>query len=346
MAKILVADDSITDLKFVHSVLEDTGHEIVTAMDGEDAESKAKTEGVQLIILDVIMPGLGGHAFDPVLRILAHAVGVPDVEVQSHPGRRKEDGRRRVGADQQHEAQPLSQEHERHGARPIDHVAHPTPDHSSEGVEDGEYADRLDEATKGAQPLRGKRAAAEDGLHHRLPLADGHQSGGGAKDERDPHQGSQRRIQRLNQVDIEIRERTCEFSQAHFDLYKTYTAGRHADGEMAHMDEDQYMGFVRSSWCDTVLLEFRQHGRLVAVAVTDVIPNGLSAVYTFFDPALSQRSLGVFAILSQIEHARQTGRRWLYLGYWIKDSPKMAYKTEYRPLQLFRENRWMPYPAG
>lgn len=157
---------------------------------------------------------------------------------------------------------------------------------------------------------------------------------------------SQRRIQRLNQADIEIRERPCEFSRTHFDLYKAYTAGRHADGEMAGMDEAQYMGFVRSSWCDTMMLEFRQQDRVVAVAVTDVIPNGLSAVYTFFDPALSHRSLGVFAILSQIEHARQIGRRWLYLGYWIEDSPKMAYKSEYRPLQLFRKNRWTPYTPG
>lgn len=157
---------------------------------------------------------------------------------------------------------------------------------------------------------------------------------------------SQRRIQRLNQGDIQIDEQPCGFSQEHYDLYKTYTAGRHADGEMAGMNEDQYMGFVRSSWCDTVMLEFRLQDRLVAVAVTDVIPDGLSAVYTFFDPALSRRSLGVLAILSQIEHARQQSRSWLYLGYWIAGSPKMAYKTDYQPLQLFRDGCWIAHAAG
>lgn len=156
---------------------------------------------------------------------------------------------------------------------------------------------------------------------------------------------SQRRIQRLNQ-DIEIRERPCVYSQAHFDLYKAYTAGRHADGEMAGMDRDQYLGFVRSDWCDTVMLEFHLEGRLAAVAVTDVMPDGLSAVYTFFDPALHRRSPGAFAILSQIERARSEGRRWLYLGYWIADSPKMAYKADYQPLQLFRDGRWTAYRAN
>lgn len=154
---------------------------------------------------------------------------------------------------------------------------------------------------------------------------------------------SQRRIQRLNQADIEVREQPAVFSAAHFALYKAYTADRHGDGEMAGMDEDQYMGFIGSSWCDTVLLEFHLHGRLVAVAVTDVLPDGLSAVYTFFDPTLARRSLGVFAILSQIEHARRSGRHWLYLGYWIAQSPKMAYKADFQPLQLYREGQWGLY---
>ncbi len=154
---------------------------------------------------------------------------------------------------------------------------------------------------------------------------------------------NQRRIRRLNASDIEIREHPCSFSRAHFELYRRYTASRHSGGEMADMDEEQYMGFIDSGWCDTVLIEFHLGDRLVAVAVTDVLPDGLSAVYTFFDPELGSRSLGTYAILSQIERARLAGRHWLYLGYWIAESPKMAYKTDYRPLELLQDGRWQPY---
>jgi arginine-tRNA-protein transferase len=77
------------------------------------------------------------------------------------------------------------------------------------------------------------------------------------------------------------------------------------------------------------------------VAVTDQLDDGLSAVYTFFEPTESSRSLGVFSILQQIEQCRRQGLSHLYLGYWIKESPKMAYKSQYRPLQMFIEGRWV-----
>jgi arginine-tRNA-protein transferase len=80
---------------------------------------------------------------------------------------------------------------------------------------------------------------------------------------------------------------------------------------------------------------------LVALAVTDQLDDGLSAIYTFFDPALDERSLGVYAVLSQIAECRRRGLPYLYLGYWIRDCAKMRYKTDYRPVELLVNNRWV-----
>jgi leucyl-tRNA---protein transferase len=87
--------------------------------------------------------------------------------------------------------------------------------------------------------------------------------------------------------------------------------------------------------------EFRLEGQLIAVAVTDVLPNGLSAVYTFYDPDEERRSLGRFAILWQIAEARRLELNAVYLGYWIKNCRKMNYKTEYRPIELHVNQRWV-----
>lgn len=154
---------------------------------------------------------------------------------------------------------------------------------------------------------------------------------------------SQRRIQQRNDRDIRIRVLSADFQQEHFELYQRYTTGRHPDGEMANMDQQQYLEFLTSHWCNTEFLEFRLEGNLVALAVTDRVPDGLSAVYTFFDPDLATRALGVYAILSQIRRAQECGLQWMYLGYWIKECPKMSYKTDYRPLQLFADGDWQAF---
>lgn len=156
---------------------------------------------------------------------------------------------------------------------------------------------------------------------------------------------AQRRIWRANQ-DLTMRVCPPVFEPAHYALYQSYTAQRHTDGEMADMSADEYRDFLISDWCDTEFLEFRLGGRVVAVAVTDRVPTGLSALYTFFDPELGSRSLGVFAILSQIERARQSGLSFLYLGYWIRDCRKMAYKAEYRPLEALQDNHWQTMEAA
>jgi arginine-tRNA-protein transferase len=109
---------------------------------------------------------------------------------------------------------------------------------------------------------------------------------------------------------------------------------------MADASAADYLGFLRAEWCETRFLEFLIDGRLVAVAVTDLAADGLSAVYTFFDPELASRSLGTFAILRQISRARNLGLPYLYLGYWIRDNRKMAYKINFRPIELWRDGQW------
>jgi len=154
----------------------------------------------------------------------------------------------------------------------------------------------------------------------------------------------QRRNWRQNR-DLNVEIKRPVFESAHFELYRRYIAARHPGGGMDNPTPDNYMNFLTASWSDTRFIEFREQDRLLAVAVTDRMPNALSAVYTFFDPDSSHRSPGRYAILYQIELARQTGRDWLYLGYWIESCRKMSYKTEYQPLEYYRGGEWRRDPA-
>ena len=130
------------------------------------------------------------------------------------------------------------------------------------------------------------------------------------------------------------------FSEENFDLYQRYIEQRHADGDMYPPSRDQFSTFLVRDLAFSRFYEFRLDGRLMAVAVTDVLPNGLSAVYTFYDPDEERRSLGRYGILWQIAEARRLGLDALYLGYWIKNCKKMNYKTEYRPIELLINQRW------
>jgi arginine-tRNA-protein transferase len=109
---------------------------------------------------------------------------------------------------------------------------------------------------------------------------------------------------------------------------------------MAKSSPEDYLDFLSSSWCETRFVEFSINGRLAAVAVVDQTNNAWSAVYTFFDPDFSAYSPGVYAVLWQIEQARQAGREFLYLGFWIQSCKKMAYKTQYQPMQLLVNQQW------
>ena len=148
--------------------------------------------------------------------------------------------------------------------------------------------------------------------------------------------GAQKLLQGVAQV----------FEQSHYDLYLQYQNRRHAGGNMAESTTDEYMDFLGSSWCTTQFVEFSRAEKLIAVAVVDRLPNALSAVYTFFDPEFSDFSPGVYAVLWQIEWAKQLKLDWLYLGFWIKNCKKMSYKTEYHPFQILIDNRWLDINRG
>ena len=109
---------------------------------------------------------------------------------------------------------------------------------------------------------------------------------------------------------------------------------------MENPTPENYMEFLTSTWADTVFYEMRRGGDLLGITVADQLDDALSAVYTFYDPALYRRSLGRFAILYLIEKAREQGLDWLYLGYWIERCRKMNYKNEYQPLEYYSDNRW------
>ncbi len=150
---------------------------------------------------------------------------------------------------------------------------------------------------------------------------------------------SQRRCWRRN-ADLRLAMAAPGHSEERFALYRRYLEARHREGGMDDPAPEDFRAFLASDWSPTRFLEFRLEGRLVAVAVTDVVPDALSAVYTFFDPALSERSPGTFAILSQIDLARRNGLSHVYLGYWIEGHPKMDYKRRFRPIEALREGRW------
>ena len=158
----------------------------------------------------------------------------------------------------------------------------------------------------------------------------------------DFHPSRQQRRTLKKNIDLEVNIKPARFEQAHYDLYQLYQQSRHTDGDMANTTTENYISFLNSDWCNTLFVEFFCKNELAAVAVVDLLDNALSAVYTFFDPRFSARSLGVYAVLWQIKHAKSLGLDWLYLGYWIRDCQKMSYKINYQPLQGLIDNQWRP----
>jgi len=157
---------------------------------------------------------------------------------------------------------------------------------------------------------------------------------------------SQRRVWKQLNNNLSVKVVPTSFEQEHFELYTRYINSRHPDGDMANPTEDDFRRFLICHWCDTIFVEFRSDNRLFSVAVIDLLPNGMSAVYTFFDPERSDLSPGVLAILWQINETKRLGLPWLYLGYWIPGCQKMQYKQDYRPLQLFRDGAWREFSVG
>ncbi len=150
----------------------------------------------------------------------------------------------------------------------------------------------------------------------------------------------QKRIIKRNS-DLKVQAVRAGFTEEYYSLYATYIEKRHADGDMYPPSREQFNTFLVRDLPFNRFYEFRLDGRLLAVAVTDVLPNGLSAVYTFYDPNEERRSLGRYAILWQVAEAARLGLKAVYLGYWIKNCRKMNYKTEYRPIELLVSQRWI-----
>lgn len=150
----------------------------------------------------------------------------------------------------------------------------------------------------------------------------------------------QKRILKHN-LDLRVCAVRPVASEEHYNLYARYIEQRHADGDMYPPSREQFASFLLRDLSFCVFFEFRLGERLLAVAVTDVLPNGLSAVYTFFDPLEEKRSLGRLAILWQVAESARRGLPAVYLGYWIRDCRKMSYKSEYRPLELYVSQHWM-----
>jgi arginine-tRNA-protein transferase len=151
---------------------------------------------------------------------------------------------------------------------------------------------------------------------------------------------SQRRCRKKN-ADITISTTDSISTPEHFGLYARYIEYKHPDGDMYPPTEQQYKAFLTNEWNSTRFIEFRLADELIGVAVSDLLDDGLSAVYTFYAPEHEERSLGKFAILAQISQAQILGLGYLYLGYWIKQCIKMNYKTDYRPLELLINRHWM-----
>lgn len=154
-----------------------------------------------------------------------------------------------------------------------------------------------------------------------------------------PRRG-QRRTWNRNQ-DVQVQQLDSISTDAYFALYRRYIEARHREGDMFPPLRDQYESFLSDEWGVTEYYRLELHGQLAGVAVVDRLDDGLSAIYTFFDPLLERRSLGTFAVLWQLRKAAEEGLDYLYLGYWIKQCQKMSYKIQFRPLELYINGRWV-----
>lgn len=152
---------------------------------------------------------------------------------------------------------------------------------------------------------------------------------------------SQRRAA-TRHADLTIRSTPLHYADEHFALYRRYQAHRHAGGGMDQDDSQQYHQFLLESGVATSLIEFREEDALRMVSIVDEVSDGLSAVYTFYDTEIPQASYGTYNVLWQIDECRRRGLPYLYLGYWIAQSEKMAYKSNYQPLEGLFDGHWRP----
>ncbi|MCZ4280165.1 arginyltransferase [Kiloniella laminariae] len=151
---------------------------------------------------------------------------------------------------------------------------------------------------------------------------------------------SQRRIWNRNS-DIRSSRTQAFATEEQFKLFKGYVTHRHGDGDMKDMDWTDYRDMVECSLVDTEIIEYRtKDDELLAACLVDWVHNGVSAVYSFFKTTEPDLGLGSYIILSLVDLARQQKLPFVYLGYWIKESPKMAYKAKFQPLEAFQTGEW------
>ena len=127
----------------------------------------------------------------------------------------------------------------------------------------------------------------------------------------------------------------------HYPLYRSYINNRHSDGDMYPPTRAQFKDFISNLWRNSKILEIRLDDELVAAGVIDILDDGLSAIYSYYSSNYPKRSLGTYTILAQVMLAKQMKLPYVYLGYWIKNSRKMAYKVNFQPVELLIEGEWV-----
>ncbi len=162
----------------------------------------------------------------------------------------------------------------------------------------------------------------------RIPVKDFH-----------PKRNQRRAIK--NNSDLHIDVAQARYTDEYFSLYERYLNTRHRNSGMDQPTRADFERFLISEWCTSFFLEVRHQNELIAVAVTDKTSTGLSAVYTYFDPDCSSRSLGTVSIIEQIKLAQSMGLDYLYLGYWISGSDKMKYKSGFTPQERYITDQWI-----
>ncbi|MDP5086789.1 MAG: arginyltransferase [Yoonia sp.] len=150
---------------------------------------------------------------------------------------------------------------------------------------------------------------------------------------------SQRRVEK-RAAHLSRRATSPWATEEQYTLFREYLDGRHATGGMADMDMFEFAAMVEETPIRSRLIEYSEGADLNAVCLTDILDDGLSMVYSFFDPALERLSLGTYVILDHIKIAQELGLPYVYLGYWVPGSPKMGYKAKFQGLEVYRDGCW------
>jgi arginyl-tRNA--protein-N-Asp/Glu arginylyltransferase len=154
---------------------------------------------------------------------------------------------------------------------------------------------------------------------------------------------SQRRTKRRGDAWLEVRIRTPIVDARRIDLFNRHRAVRGLDHGDGPIDEEGYRQFLTETCCETVEFAYLHEGKLVGVAIADLGRKSLSAVYCFYEPEFPGLSLGTYSVLRQVEFCQQTSRTYLYLGFYIAQSPHMVYKGEFRPHERLVRGQWTPF---